>query len=81
MAKDLISASAASGAGFEHTPSLPPNLQLSDFELGKTVGTGSFGRVCVATHKHTGTFWAIKQLAKTAVVETQQVSKSTLHSH
>ncbi len=52
---------------------LPQNLALSDFDLGKTVGAGSFGRVCVATHRDTGTFWAIKQLVKTAVLETQQV--------
>jgi serine/threonine protein kinase len=52
---------------------LPDNLTLSDFELGKTVGTGSFGRVCVATHRSSKTFWAIKQLMKTVVLETQQV--------
>ncbi len=31
--------------------SLPSPLGLSDFELGVTLGTGSFGRVRFVTHK------------------------------
>jgi len=30
---------------------LPENLSLEDFELGVTLGTGSFGRVRFSTHK------------------------------
>ncbi|KAM3186374.1 hypothetical protein ACTXT7_004439 [Hymenolepis weldensis] len=38
--------------------------QLSDFACLKTVGTGSFGRVCLAQHKRTKRYYAIKILHK-----------------
>jgi len=78
MADYLTTAGAGAGAGSAEVKKLPPGLEISDFDLGKTVGTGSFGRVCVATHRDTNTFWAIKQLAKSAVLETQQVSSSSV---
>ena len=30
---------------------LPPTVNLNDFDVGVTLGTGSFGRVKFATHK------------------------------
>lgn len=52
---------------------LPGPLSLEHFTLGKTLGTGSFGRVRVATHKASGTVWAVKALKKSEVVKMQQV--------
>lgn len=46
---------------------------LDDFEVGVTLGTGSFGRVRFTTHKATGTHWAIKILKKSEVIRLQQV--------
>ena len=36
---------------------LPTPLSLDDFELGVTLGTGSFGRVRIIKHKSTGSIW------------------------
>ena len=52
---------------------LPEPLTLKQFTLGVTLGTGSFGRVRFATHKATGTHWAIKMLKKAEVIRLQQV--------
>ena len=46
---------------------------LDDFELGVTLGTGSFGRVRLATRSADGTMWAIKMLKKGEVIRLQQV--------
>lgn len=43
---------------------VPRKLKLSDFELGHTLGTGSFGRVKVSKQKSTGKYFAIKILKK-----------------
>ena len=52
---------------------LPTPLSLEDFDLGVTLGTGSFGRVRFCTHKTTSSFWAIKMLKKAEVIRLQQV--------
>jgi serine/threonine protein kinase len=52
---------------------LPPTVNLNDFDVGVTLGTGSFGRVKFATHKATNSYWAIKMLKKAEVVRLQQV--------
>lgn len=52
---------------------LPSPLCLDDFDIGVTLGTGSFGRVRFVTHKTTGSFWAIKMLKKAEVIRLQQV--------
>jgi len=52
---------------------LPTPLSLSDFDVGVTLGTGSFGRVRFSTHKTTGSYWAIKMLKKAEVIRLQQV--------
>ncbi|VUZ52248.1 unnamed protein product [Hymenolepis diminuta] len=49
------------------------NSQLSDFACLKTVGTGSFGRVCLAQHKRTKRYYAIKILHKAKIVKLKQV--------
>ena len=52
---------------------LPTPISLDDFDVGITLGTGSFGRVRFSTHKETGSFWAIKMLKKAEVIRLQQV--------
>ena len=49
------------------------STSLNDFNLGVTLGTGSFGRVRFATHKASSRCVAIKMLKKTEVVRLQQV--------
>lgn len=48
-------------------------FSLDDFDTGVTLGTGSFGRVRIATHKTTQTPWAIKILKKAEIIRMQQV--------
>ncbi|KDO34603.1 AGC/PKA protein kinase [Saprolegnia parasitica CBS 223.65] len=52
---------------------LPGPLDIAHFDFGVTLGTGSFGRVRFATHKATGSFWAIKILKKAEIIRLQQV--------
>eukprot|EP00753_Platysulcus_tardus_P015038 PLAT4733.1.p1 GENE.PLAT4733.1~~PLAT4733.1.p1 ORF type:complete len:331 (-),score=112.14 PLAT4733.1:328-1320(-) len=49
------------------------DLSLDKFDVGVTLGTGSFGRVRFATHPETGSYWAIKMLKKAEVIRLQQV--------
>lgn len=46
---------------------------LSDFTFGPVLGTGSFGRVALATEKRSGGKCAIKTLSKAHIVKNQQV--------
>lgn len=46
---------------------------LGDFELGPTLGTGSFGRVRFCTHKEKGSHWAIKMLKKSEILRLHQL--------
>lgn len=46
---------------------------ITDFSIGVTLGTGSFGRVRFATHVGTNRHYAIKMLRKTDVVKFRQV--------
>mmetsp|Transcript_97842 Transcript_97842/g.209879 ORF Transcript_97842/g.209879 Transcript_97842/m.209879 type:complete len:328 (-) Transcript_97842:282-1265(-) len=60
------------------------NLATGDFVLGKTLGTGAFGRVRFVTYKATGKFYALKTLKKAAIIKMKQVDhiiseKSILH--
>ncbi|KXS21292.1 kinase-like protein [Gonapodya prolifera JEL478] len=54
-------------------PRRTTRLQLSDLEIGRTLGTGSFGRVHLVRHKSTGVYWAMKVLRKGEVVKLKQV--------
>jgi len=53
--------------------SLQGKCQISDFDVGVTLGTGSFGRVRFATHAKSGATCAIKMLKKAEVIRFQQV--------
>ncbi|KAJ2809185.1 cAMP-dependent protein kinase catalytic subunit [Coemansia guatemalensis] len=49
------------------------HVQLNEFEIFRTVGTGSFGRVRLVRHKATGIYYAMKVLKKGHVVRAKQV--------
>jgi len=48
-------------------------IKLSDYNIGVTLGTGSFGRVKLAKHKKTGEFSALKILKKHDIIKLKQV--------
>jgi serine/threonine protein kinase len=48
-------------------------LEQKDFTLGKTLGTGAFGRVRFVTHKGTNQFYALKTLKKASIIKMKQV--------
>jgi len=48
-------------------------LKVDQFTLGKTLGTGSFGRVKFVTYKPTGKYYALKILKKSAIIRMKQV--------
>ncbi|KAI8971104.1 camp-dependent protein kinase 1 [Pilobolus umbonatus] len=50
-----------------------PKLRLNDFNLLRTLGTGSFGRVHLAQSKHNSRYYAVKVLKKTEIVRLKQV--------
>ena len=47
-------------------------LTLSDYELGSTLGTGSFGRVKISRNKKTGNFVAMKIMKKFDIIKAKQ---------
>lgn len=47
--------------------------KLQDFDIGETIGTGTFGRVCLCRHKASGRFLALKILKKQEVLRMKQV--------
>ncbi|KAJ2888342.1 cAMP-dependent protein kinase catalytic subunit [Coemansia asiatica] len=49
------------------------HVQLSEFEVFRTVGTGSFGRVRLVRQRRTGKYYAMKVLKKGHVVRAKQV--------
>ncbi|GLD94151.1 hypothetical protein PINS_up002762 [Pythium insidiosum] len=77
MAAVQVASSAGTGAATLSTtgrnPKFVGHLDGSQFEMGVTLGTGSFGRVRIATHKGTTTYWAIKILKKAEIIRLQQV--------
>lgn len=60
-------------------------VQLKDFEIRRTIGTGSFGRVLLVRHRQTKNFYAIKVMIKERIVKMKQVDhliceRDILHS-
>jgi serine/threonine protein kinase len=51
----------------------PKKLKLSDYDLGQTLGTGSFGRVKISKQKTSGKYFAIKVLKKAEIIKLKQV--------
>ncbi|MEW5318671.1 MAG: hypothetical protein WDW38_009876 [Sanguina aurantia] len=61
------------------------HCKLSDFDVVRIVGAGSFGRVSLATHRRSGVLVAIKCLSKAAIIKDNQVQhvsdeKDMLHA-
>jgi len=48
-------------------------LKVDQFVQGKTLGTGSFGRVKFVTHKPNGKYYALKILKKASIIRMKQV--------
>ncbi len=48
-------------------------ISLTDYTVGVTLGTGSFGRVKLAKNKKTGEFSALKILKKHDIIKLKQV--------
>ena len=44
-------------------------VNLSDYELTVTLGTGSFGRVMLCKNKKDGSFYAMKRLKKADIIK------------
>ena len=74
-----MSSSSSTPCGKEDLPAMPLTCTTSspstieNYELGPTLGTGSFGRVRIATNKATSRHYAIKILKKTEVLRFKQV--------
>lgn len=51
--------------------------RLDDFELKRTIGTGSFGRVHLARNIHDNKFYALKVLGKAQIIEMNQVDHAS----
>ncbi|KAJ1555228.1 camp-dependent protein kinase catalytic subunit [Cladochytrium tenue] len=71
--KEMVAKSLAAIA--QHEGLLVPRLrfQLTDFEVYKTLGTGSFGRVHLVRLRASGQFFAMKVMRKTDIVKLKQV--------
>uniref|UniRef100_A0A7S2DXE4 cAMP-dependent protein kinase n=1 Tax=Alexandrium andersonii TaxID=327968 RepID=A0A7S2DXE4_9DINO len=52
---------------------LPAGVKVGDFKLGKTLGTGAFGRVRFVTYAASGKHYALKTLKKAAIIKMKQV--------
>ena len=52
---------------------VPKKVKLSDYQIDRTLGTGSFGRVKLAKNKSTGKYVALKILKKAEIIKLKQV--------
>lgn len=58
-----------------------PRLKLADFNISRTLGTGSFGRVHLIQSKVNARFYAMKVLKKTEVIRLKQVEHTNNEKH
>ena len=52
---------------------VPKKVNLSDYQIDRTLGTGCFGRVKLAKNKSTGKYVALKILKKAEIIKLKQV--------
>jgi serine/threonine protein kinase len=52
-------------------------VKITDFDLLKVIGKGSFGKVILASHKGTRKVYAIKVLSKSQVMKRDEVCAVT----
>lgn len=57
----------------QHARQTKGKYSLADFEILRTLGTGSFGRVHLVQSRHNQRFYAVKVLKKAQVVKMKQV--------
>lgn len=55
-------------------------VQLSDFEIKKVIGRGSYGKVYVVQNKETKQVYAMKALKKHQIIEQKMLKASMLES-
>lgn len=60
-------------AAHQQVRSTKGKYSLTDFDLRRTLGTGSFGRVHLVQSKHNQRYYAVKVLKKAQVVKMKQV--------
>jgi serine/threonine protein kinase len=48
-------------------------VNLTDYDLTTTLGTGSFGRVMLCKNKKSGEYFAMKRLKKADIIKLRQV--------
>ncbi|KAI9258696.1 kinase-like domain-containing protein [Helicostylum pulchrum] len=58
-----------------------PKLKLDDFNISRTLGTGSFGRVHLIQSKVNARYYAMKVLKKTEVIRLKQVEHTNNEKH
>lgn len=73
--KHLITKNQQHTTLLDHVHPPPPHhdYKLEDFEVRRTLGVGSFGRVQLVYHTPTLTFYAMKRLKKTEIIKQRQV--------
>ncbi len=54
---------------------------FADFEVGRTLGTGTFGRVNLVRHVPTGAYYAMKKMKKAEIVRLRQVEHTNNERH
>lgn len=71
--KGAINKTGSAGNLMKSLPSLPSKKGYNDFVIGRTIGTGSFGRVHMVKDKVTNQYYAMKALIKSEVIQNSQV--------
>lgn len=72
---DTGTSEETSSSSSSEDESIKDNVEyhLEDFEMVKTVGTGTFGRVILCRHKYSDNYYAMKALAIADVIRLKQV--------
>jgi serine/threonine protein kinase len=59
----------------QQAPQIDKALSISQFRLGKKLGSGRFGNVYLAEERHTRTIWALKVMNKQKIREADMVDQ------